>query len=56
MDELFVAINATSDAEDVYNHKKGFNRQEWIDFLVRQQSCDIASKVTWMMWQLPSTG
>ena len=34
-DELFVAINATSDAEDVYNHKKGFNRQEWIDFLVR---------------------
>lgn len=34
-DELFVAINATTDAEDRYNHKKGFNRQEWIDFIVR---------------------
>ena len=34
-DELFVAINATTDALDQYNHKKGLNRQEWIDFLVR---------------------
>jgi hypothetical protein len=34
-DELFVAINATCDKSDVYNHKKGFNRNEFIEFIVR---------------------
>ena len=36
-DQLFVAINCTSvdEEEDKYNHKKGLNRQEFLELLVR---------------------
>lgn len=44
-DELFVAINATSDEADQFNHKKGLNRQEFLDFIVRaavMRHCHLA--------------
>ena len=48
-DELFIAINASAAKDDQYNHKKGLNRQEFFNLLVR------AAVMRFMMPQIGSS-